>query len=265
MSRLLAWLDRKSFLGFQVWDFSCRSFFLEYGRLFLARVLLRHPARFVRGLCAYRRVVRSRPDLAGRYDQSLAIPDDACVAAALLQAGPPPLVGVGFCLKPNDPSDAALTCPSGHANHECQFLQAGATAGACSRCLIHAIAQRCLRARCRVYVMTSARDIAADFLLPQADRGSFPSAILLLCPYSVQAILPALLICNIDSLLIAYGKGYCRDFREWLRADRGIKDEQTSLEPHLARELFAALERRAAAVSPASAFERRGNIFEPAG
>ena len=263
MSEFLTWLDRKSFLGFQVWDFSCRSFFLEYGRLFLARALARHPLRFARGLAEYRRFVRNRPDLPERYDQSLSVPDDASFAAALTRPDPPPLVGVGFCLKPNAPLQPAASCPSGHANHECQFMETGAPAEICSRCLIHAIAQRCLRARCSVYVMTSARDIAADFLMPQLDRGRFPSAILLLCPYSVQAILPALFICDITAVLIAYGKGYCRDFAEWLRADRGVKPEQTSVEPHLLRELFAALDRRAAAVAPAPAFARHGNIFEP--
>jgi hypothetical protein len=111
--------------------------------------------------------------------------------------------------------------------------------------------------------MTSAEDIAIDFLLPQIDKGSFPAAVLLLCPYSVQAILPSLFICEVDSYLLAYDSGYCKDYKEWRLADLGTKPERTTLSERSSEKLFGWLSHTGISEKPPRSFSRKGNVFYP--
>ena len=66
----------------------------------------------------------------------------------------------------------------------------------------------------------------------------FPAAILLLCPYSVQAILPSLFICGIDAYLLAYECGYCKDYKEWRLADLGSIEDMTKLSEESSEKLL---------------------------
>jgi hypothetical protein len=200
LSRILEILDRKSFLDFHIWQFSLHSFFKEYARLLFLKAMLNHPGRTISGLRYYQRFIRSQENLFLRYQKLLAVPEEAAFVERIKDPETSPLFGLGFCLKPYDPKDRESSCPAGRANHECLYLEKGQTKPICSNCAIFKIAQKCLQTGYSVYIMTSAKDIAGDFLLPQINKGSFPIAVLLLCPYSVQAILPALFICDIKSL-----------------------------------------------------------------
>jgi hypothetical protein len=118
--------------------------------------------------------------------------------------------------------------------------------------------------------MTSAKDIARDFMLPQISRGMFPAAVLILCPYSVQAIVLPLLMCGVEMLLLSYAGGACADYEQWLKADRGIKDERTTIDGESKRRLLDLLGQ----IEPEEGngiqsrryrrFRRAGNIFYPA-
>ena len=52
-------------------------------------------------------------------------------------------------------------------------------------------------------------------------------SLLFICPYSVRPIALPLFICGIDFILVPFVSGACEDFGEFLRADKGIKDERT--------------------------------------
>jgi hypothetical protein len=118
--------------------------------------------------------------------------------------------------------------------------------------------------------MTSAKDIALDFMLPQVQRRAFPSAVLLLCPYSVQAIVPPLFLCGVDTLLLSYATGSCADYGRWLEADRGIKMERTTLSGEAEGKLLGVLEkfeekeRKEGWIKKVRRFVRGGNVFYPA-
>ena len=262
-SQLFDRLDRKSFLHFHIWEFAYRSFFKEYARLFFHKAMLKHPLRTAKGLRDYYRFVKSRDSLFLQYQKFLVIPDEETLQDKIVQQTKGPLLGLGFCLKPQNPEDGTRSCPSGHANHECQYLETGKTQNVCLGCDIYKIAKQGLTHGCSIYIMTSAKDIAIDFLLPQINKGSFPAAFLLLCPYSVQAILPSLFICSIDAYLLAYESGYCKDYKEWRLADLGTKKERTTLSSESSKKLFDLLgQTEDLEIAPPS-FRREGNIFYP--
>jgi hypothetical protein len=267
--RFLARLDQGRFLNVHIWDFSYRSLPKEYARAFFFEAVLAHPWKTVRGLERYRRLIGREPDISVKYHRHLSIPDEPTFFERLKTGKTNPLIGLGFCLKPIDPGNPENSCPSGRANHDCLYLERSETHPVCSGCAIFRVARRSLDADCPVYIMTSAEDIARDFLFPQIESGAFPSAVLLLCPFSVQAIILPLLICGVDAFLIAYASGACRDYQEWRRADLGTKPEQTWLDPESWEGLIKLLRTVEDGISAASQgkksmrFRREGNIFHP--
>lgn len=261
LNRFFAHLDRIFFLKINIWNFSYRSFFKEYAGLFFFKVLLAHPKRTILGLRRYRHFIRQQEAIPALYEQYVSIPDENSFLSRIKKQRVRPLLGLGFCLKPKNSFEAS--CPSGRANHDCLYLERRKTEQVCSSCAIHTIAKKCLETGCRVYIMTSAQDIARDFLLPQVKSGKFPSAILLLCPYSIQAIILPLLISEVDMFLMAYKSGSCRDYQQWRDADKGKKEEMTEISKESWERLLDLL-RKSADVGPRfQYFRREGNIFFP--
>jgi hypothetical protein len=263
LDRLFDRLDKRSFLHFHIWEFAYRSFFKEYALLFFLKAMLKHPGKTASGLKAYQRFIKSKENLFPQYQKSLGIPDEEIFRDKIAQQKTGPLLGLGFCLKPHNQKDSARSCPSGHANHECVYLEKGETKNICLGCAVYRIAKKGVDFGCSVYIMTSAKDIAVDFLLPQINKGLFPAAILLLCPYSVQAILPSLFICGIDAYLLAYDSGYCKDYREWRLADLGIKQDRTTMSKESSEKLFGLISQTDSPEIPPQSFRREGNIFYP--
>jgi hypothetical protein len=237
---LLKRLDQKASLGFDVWDFSARSLLRPYGRLFLGEVLLRRPGRLAAGLREYRRRVRSNR----QHDCAIVgSPSREAFEAELVEGDW--LVGMGFCQKPVDPP-----CPSGRFNHRCLLLaQPTETAlpAACRVCQIRELVERASPAGARIYIMTSAADIARDLLLPVLG-GQAPSRVVLsVCPYSVPPLTLAMDICGLRGIVESYSEGACEDFAMWLRADEGDKRELTRLAPPAHQRLLDLVDRIAAA------------------
>ncbi|UCC40160.1 MAG: hypothetical protein JSV96_01510 [Candidatus Aminicenantes bacterium] len=261
MNRFFTYLDRISFMNINIWDFTYHSFFREYARFFLFKVMLSHPFRTSKGLTKYRRLMKEHKDILPKFTKFLSIPDEKSFFESIKKQRISPLVGLGFCLKPYNPEKPSSSCPSGRANHDCLYLDKGQTEAICYSCAIYRLGEKCLETGCKVYIMTSAKEIARDFLIPQINSEKFPSAILLLCPYSIQAIIPPLLICNIDMFLMAYNSGYCRDFQEWVSADRGIKEEITSLGKASWKKLLDLLSKLDGSEPQYKRFRREGNIF----
>ena len=261
--RLLDRLDRKSFLHFNIWEFAYRSFFKEYARLFFLKAILFHPRKTTKGLKKYRHFIKNHKNLFPHYKKFLAVPSEERFMDQMIHQKIRPLLGLGFCLKPYDIENKGKSCPSGRANHECLYLEMGKTQHICFGCTIYKIAKQGLNSGCSFYIMTSAKDIAIDFLLPQINEGLFPSAILLLCPYSVQAILPSLFICGVDTFLLAYESGHCRDYKEWRLADLGTKEERTTLSKESMEKLLDLINKTDVPENPPQSFRREGNIFHP--
>ncbi len=101
-------------------------------------------------------------------------------------------------------------------------------------------------------------------MFPQIDRARFPSAVLLLCPYSIQAIIPPLLICGVHALLVPYVRGSCAHYGQWLKADKGIKDERTELSPEAGQKVNDVLNGLGHCQPRRRHFQRQGNVFFPA-
>lgn len=261
LDNLLGSLDARCFLGFDVWEFSARSLFKPYGRLFLGSVVLRHPWRSIAGLWNYRRHVRParRPGCAsvGRFSREE-------FAAEL--AGSEWVLGLGFCQKVLDPP-----CPSGRFNHGCWLLahpDVGELPAACRQCHIREVVLHALPAGAALYIMTSAADIARDLLLPGLRSHSAKRVVLCLCPFSVPPITLAMSICGLRGLVLSYGPGVCENFAAWALADEGAKPEQTRLAPQTHDGLLALLDRvgvlrRAKNLPLARTFRESGNLYVP--
>ena len=236
-----------------MWDFCLRSLLREYGWQFFLRVAAPHPLSTARAVLA-----SSALDVSGDM-------------TAVSPGGPGPglggrrlIVGLGFCLKPMVPS-----CPSGRPNHDCQYLEnlpcsdSQDISDSCRRCAIREIGLLALNAGTALYIMTSARDILLDVFVPALDRGRFSSGVFALCGYSVRPFAVGLLASGMRGWLVTFEKGDCRDYKTWLLADRGVKDEQTILDAPTHRTLRALLEDAATRKTPATRFERRGHVLYP--
>ncbi len=235
-TNLLQKMDSVAFGGFDVWEFSVRSLFRPYGRLFLSSVLLRYPRQTLRGLIAYRRRVR------------LARQKEMAIVGLGRQSDFPTLlpehgwtVGMGFCEKPLDPP-----CPSGRFNHRCWLLEQPGIRDLprpCMRCHVREISRHLWATGGRLYIMTSAEDIARDLLLPALRSSTGSYAVLSVCPFSIPPLTLAMTICQLYGWVLPYGRGYCCDFAAWTLADRGEKPEQTSLQDSSQQRLIQLLDR----------------------
>jgi hypothetical protein len=235
-----------------MWMFCLRSLVREYGWLFIRQVAARHPWRTLKALRA-----------AGRLDAAERGVVEVGGGTSSLRAGDPPsIVGAGFCLKPMDPP-----CPSGRFNHDCIWLErlAGADGGAvpvsCQSCEIREIGTRALQIGSAFYIMTSARDILNDVYLPALCGRRFETGLFVLCRYSFSPFAVGLLASGIHARLLPLEAGDCRDYRTWLLADRGIKDERTTVD----KTAIADVTGRFGRARPRGPFRvaRHGNVLFP--
>jgi len=266
-------LDEKAFLGFQVWDFSFRSLPHRYSSAFLKEIVFRHPLRTLLGLLAYRRLVhggRRGGDITHLFSGA---EEDFQRRVAEGEGGF--LVAAGFCQKPMRAGHGD-ECPVGRFNHRCLYLaqldlsqpEGRSIPPVCQGCEIRAIGTRALRAGADMHIMTSALDIAHDIFVPALERGRFKTAILCVCPYSVQPMALPLLICGIEGFVVQFHSGYCADYSQWSLADRGIKDDRTLLSPPAHGKILDFLDGVAALRAelgkpPYHCFQPEGNIYVP--
>ena len=247
--KFFEWLDEKQFLRMKIWDFSFRSLLREYGWNFLYQVMCKHPIRTSRGLKKYRKM-------------------DTCAAGATAEnqqiwhGGEQSIVGVGFCLKPLTPE-----CISGRSNHDCYFfennlhLQEKPIPLCCRSCSIKRIGILASANGSNFYIMTSARDILYDMFLPALQSGRFTHGLYTLCRYSFEPFKIALCISGIQGNLYPFEKGDCRDYPTWLRADVGIKDEQTAITDHDFLSIEEQLSQTAEKKAITAGYHKKGNIF----
>ena len=232
-------------------SFCLQSLLREYGWQFVWRVILPNPVRTIRALLAAARLDISK--------DTVATCDDAPEHHI---GGPRCIVGLGFCLKPINPP-----CPSGRFNHDCRYLERQLRPGApeppecCRQCVIREIGLMALRAGCSFYIMTSAKDILLDLFVPSLSKRRISSGLFVLCRYSIRPFAVGLMASGVAGWMLPFAGGDCADYPTWLLADRGTKNERTSLsEPNSQRiqELLGTGDTHAAV--PAR-FDRQGNVL----
>lgn len=233
--------------------FCLHSLFREYGWQFFRHVALRHPVRTLAAFLHARRYDFSG-DMIATFDE---------VQGQGL-GGPRSVVGVGFCLKPLDPP-----CMSGRSNHDCHYLERLAHSGTtaipdcCTQCAIREIGLMARRANAAFYIMTSARDILFDVYVPALNEGRFSSGLFLLCRYSLEPFAVGLLASGIRGRLFAFERGDCTDYKTWLLADRGVKEERTAFSEQTRETIKCLLENAAAGSDSLGKFNKQGNILCP--
>ena len=233
--------------------FALRSLFTGYGWSFIRHVALPHPLKTLRA-------ARLARHAAAAADGSVSIGSTGKTTADQ-QAR---ITGVGFCLKPTE-----NRCPSKGDLHGCRYLEnsylkdAEQMPAPCRDCVIREIGAAALQSGGAFYVMTSARDILFDVFKPALNKGAFRRGRFLLCRYSFQPFLVGLYAAGIDGTLYPFCDGDCRDYKTWLKADKGIKNEQTKLTPETRAELAEQIESEADHAGNVVRVERRGNIYYP--
>jgi hypothetical protein len=271
---LLRKLDEKAFLGLRVWDFSFRSLRYRYGSAFLKEIVLRHPLHTLSGLLAYRRLVhgdRRRGDMTYLFSGS-----EKDFQRRVAEGEGSFLVAVGFCQKPMREAGHGDECPVGRFNHRCLYLaqldlsriEERSLPPACRDCEIRMIGTKALQAGADMHIMTSALDIAHDIFVPSLERGRFKTAILCVCPYSVQPMALPLLICGIEGFVVQFQSGYCANYSQWSLADRGIKEDRTLLSQESYTQTLDFLDSVAALRAELGKplhhrFQLEGNIYVP--
>ena len=268
---LLRKLDEKAFLGFKIWDFSLRSLPHRYGSAFFREVVFQHPLRTLSGLLAYHRLVHGnhrRGDITYLFSGS-----EENFQRRVAEEERDFLVAVGFCQKPMGKAGQGDECPAGRFNHRCLYLaqldlsrrEGGSIPSVCHSCEIREIGTRALQAGADIHIMTSALDIAHDIFVPALERARFKTAVLCVCPYSVQPIALPLLICGIEGFVVQFDSGYCADYSQWSLADRGIKEDRTLLSPQAHSKILDFLDGVAALREKPSyhRFQLEGNIYVP--
>jgi len=207
----------------QTWTFCLRSLGKEYGLGFIRQVVLPHPLLTLRGLKKYKQGTCEGEVKASVQRQPVALEHT--------QRGPTPVLGLGFCLKPLEPE-----CLSGRFNHDCYYfeknlnLRDGKPPLCCRDCDIRSLGEAALKSGFSLYIMTSARDILHGLLLPALREKRFSFALLGLCAYSMEPFKMALSVVGLEALIFPFKSGDCRDYRSWLQADTGVKEEQTDFE-----------------------------------
>ena len=236
-----------------MWKFCLHSLFREYGWQFFGRIALPHPVKTAKAVVA-----------SGKLDVSGDVTALGAEGSERVFGGAKSIVGVGFCLKPLDPP-----CPSGRFNHDCQFLEtlphsgSSAVPAACRSCAIREIGTLALRAGAAVYVMTSAKDILLDVFAPALDERRFTAGIFALCRYSLRPFAVGLLAGGVRGWMFPFEKGDCRDYKTWIQADRGTKEERTEINPPNRSAIREQLRAAAQEPTPAAGFVKRGHVLYP--
>ena len=227
------------------------SLLREYGWEFIRRTALPHPFKTAKAV----------------FDAcNLSFSKDATAISGNNPLGPlegaSSIVGVGFCMKPINPP-----CPSGRSNHDCVYLEKlhlrreSEIPAPCTQCSIRKIGIATLKAGAALYIMTSAKDILLDVFTPALDQGRFSSGVFLLCPYSLKPFSVGMLVSGIRGWLFPFEKGDCRDYKTWLLADIGIKDEQTEIIESKERMILRFLADSIRKTTQDMRFKKQGNIF----
>jgi hypothetical protein len=110
--------------------------------------------------------------------------------------------------------------------------------------------------------MTSARDILDDVYVPALEGRRFTTGLFVLCRYSFKPFAVGVVASGMSATLLPLNEGDCRDYRTWLLADHGIKDEQTTVDAVA----IANVAGRLGGALPVSSLQvaRRGNVLFPA-
>jgi hypothetical protein len=262
-------LDRRGFLGYRAWDFTWRSLGHQYGRNFLASVVLRHPLRAFQGYAAYLRLTNPP-----RVEQGALCLFAGATGDFLRQAaGDEPgrfVLALGFCQKTMATAAAPGECPAGRFSHDCALLDGRVDTAnvACAACDVGLLAEHALAAGASIYFMTAAQEITRDLLVPALENGRFRQTLMLLCPMSVQAVLAPLIVCRLPGFVIGYSAGYCATYAEWLRADGGDKPKRTRLHAsHMSQTLqildTLAAERRSRGQKAPAGWRQQGQVYTP--
>lgn len=229
-------------------SFYIHSLFREYGWQFVRHVVLPHPLRFAKALLSPKNAAkpldRSRETHGHHHADGKFI------------------VGVGFCMKPLDPP-----CISGRFNHDCHCLEHFADLPSqeipkcCQACAIREIGIQALKAGAAFYIMTSAHDILFDLFKPALDEQRFTLGLFIICRYSFEPFDIGLRASGIKGYLMPFEEGDCTDYRTWLRADRGTKDERTSIGEDTHTKMLGYLDRFESISDLNRKYVRRCNVF----
>ena len=232
-------------------NFCIQSLLREYGWEFLKQVALSHPVRTTRAILN-----------SGKLDYDSEMISTFNGKTVPIFEGDKSIVGVGYCLKPLEPK-----CISGRFNHDCFYLEKHLYSKnenipqCCKDCLIKDFGKMALNNDSAFYIMTSAKDILFDMFEPALNDEKFSTGLFVLCRYSLKPFTLGMLASGIEGWQFPFEKGDCRDYKTWVNADEGIKNERTCITEQNEKRIKNFLNNNNS--YPKKKFYKEANIFYP--
>jgi hypothetical protein len=235
---MLKILDKKRFLGVDFWEFGTRSMGRRLGAEIIGRLLLFHPIKSIGGFLRYRHhLAQGKPLMR--------------LSAEMVPRLRPVLIGA-YCQKPKG-------CPVGRFSHRCLFAETLTTYSPCEYCDLKKMVEMAMGLKSPFYIMTTALDVLTDIFLDK----TFSCFLLMICPYAKGLFLFPALIFNMEGRTLTLAKGSCRNYQEFLLADKGGKLNQTLLSS-LAHKTFIDLYRQIRVYSNNhQRLIRQGHFYSP--
>ncbi len=189
----------------QFWEFAIRSMRRRLGIEITGRLFLANPVKSIQGSLKYR-----------HYLSKKALPK---VSLEKIFLSRPLFIGA-YCQKPPD-------CPTRRFSHQCLFAESLTTHCSCKDCELKQMAELAMTLKCPFYIMTTALDVLLDVFL----REKFPFFLVMICNYAKEFFILPALVFDMKGYFLSLGKGGCRNYQEFLSADKGHKPNQTFLSP----------------------------------
>ena len=232
-------------------EFYLRSLFTRYGWLFIRHVAVFRPFKTIKAFFKSLNLKSKNMLIVGdKHQQS--IPEQAV-----------DIVGTGFCLKPKNPP-----CPSKNDLHGCKYLEEyyfkkPDIPSLCKNCYIRKTGLAALRSNSAFYIMTSARDILFDVFKPSLNYNTYSSGLFMLCRYSFKPFFIGMYASGIKGFMFAFSSGDCSDYKTWLKADRGEKDDMTQLDNDSQKRIEHLLDGTKYDNDKTLKFIKKANVFYP--
>ncbi len=201
-------LDNKRFLGIDFWEFGLRSLSRKVGWKILTKIFFLHPIRSIKALSLYK---EGNICILDYIEESNLLNTDIIIG--------------GYCQKPT-----MTQCPAGHFTHFCYYAETLKMEKSCKKCSLLPLVNMAIKHNKAIYIMTTAEDLIDDIFYPGI-IGCLPFKryLTFICAYTAHLFYFASIVANINGSFFYYIKGACKNYKEFLIAEKGIKKKQTSI------------------------------------
>lgn len=187
-----------------LFHFLLESLFRKYGLVFFFKFILEDLYNAALGVLEYIRIKKRVPLCSTKI-----LPFDFIV--------------VGYCLKD-------LECTAERFCNSCPYVEGRKIFDICPRCQISWIKEVACKYKLSVIIATSAYKMIEEIFSPLKEH-RLKSGLFFVCEYSMYPLALALSIVGASFMILPYRKdGACKNWYEFIKADKGLKDKVTQID-----------------------------------